>query len=338
MLKWVAQGEELPMSRYAGYFLAVLVFVLVVQFAVLAPQNVNELRHEETTGPAQAVQTPADVEHDVRGAHAIETREGKRDWEMWSESAMTYKSRSQWVLNEVRIKLFGENGVDFTVTGKEGEIERETKNFKVSGHVVTRSSNGYQFMTETVEYNSQTRFLQSPGEVEMMGPRDPNGSRLNLKGEGLSADLSSSLIEIKRAVRAQRRFPPDRFLVIRSDGAQFSGQKRLARFIGNVVMDMDDMRITGPEAEFEYDPKKELVKSISVKGGVKASDTQKWATAQNLKVQFEDDKYIFRGNPRVVQDTDELRGEEIVFLDGGKRVQVQRARAKVDEKTMEKVR
>jgi len=38
----------------------------------------------------------------------------------------------------------------------------------------------------------------------------------------------------------------------------------------------------------------------------------------------------------VVQNNDELRGEEIVFLDGGKRVQVQRARAKVDEKRLEK--
>src|SRR5262245_40983573 len=119
MLKWVAQGEERPMSRYAGYFLAVLVFVLVVQFAVLAPQNVNESRHEDAGGPAPEVQTPADVEHDMRGAHVVETREGKRDWELWSESALAFKSRNLWRLKEVRIKLFAENGVEFTVTGRE---------------------------------------------------------------------------------------------------------------------------------------------------------------------------------------------------------------------------
>jgi LPS export ABC transporter protein LptC/lipopolysaccharide transport protein LptA len=329
------KGDGPPMSRYAGYFLAVLVFVLVVQMVVFAPQNVNESRQDEN--PTPAAQNPADVEQAMRGVHLVETSEGTREWELWAEEAVAFKSRNLWQLKEVRVILFAENGVEFTVTGKEGEIEIETKNLRISGNVVTKSSNGYQFMTETVSYSSQERFLISPGAVEMIGPKDPKGSRLNLKGEGLRADLKSALISIDRSVRAQRNFPPDRTVVIRSDGAQVSGRQRLARFLGNVVMDMDDMRITGPEAEFEYDPKKELVKSISVKGGVKVSDTEKWATAQNLKVQFEDDKYIFRGNPRVVQDNDELRGEEIIFLDGGKKVLVQRARATVDEKSLEKV-
>jgi lipopolysaccharide export system protein LptA len=106
--------------------------------------------------------------------------------------------------------------------------------------------------------------------------------------------------------------------------------------LDDVVLDMDSMRITGPEAKFEYDPKSDAVKSVYVSGGARVSDTDKWATAQNLSVDFQSNKFVFRGNPRVVQNNDELRGEEIVFLDGGKRVQVQRARANVDEKRMEK--
>lgn len=322
------------MSRYAGYFLAVLVFILVVLVAIFAPQNVNQDRQKEAIAPAG--ENPADVEQLMRGVHSVGTTEDRRDWELWADEAIAFNSRNLWKLKTVKVILFAANGVEFTVTGAEGEIETDTKNLRVSGKVLTRSSNGYQFMTETVSYNAKDRSLASPGEVEMIGPKDPKGSRLTLKGEGLNADLNSSLISISKSVRAARGLPPDRQVVIRSDGAQVSGKERLARFLGNVVMDMDDMRITGPEAEFEYDSGKELVKSISVKGGVKVSDTEKWATAQNLKVQFEDDKYIFRGNPRVVQDTDELRGEEIVFLDGGRKVLVQRARAKVDEKSLEK--
>jgi lipopolysaccharide export system protein LptA len=55
-----------------------------------------------------------------------------------------------------------------------------------------------------------------------------------------------------------------------------------------------------------------------------------------VKVDFESNRFVFRGNPRVVQNNDELRGDEIVFLDGGKRVQVKSARAKVDQKRLEK--
>ncbi len=323
------------MSRYVGCFLAVLVLVLVVQVAVIAPQNVNQTHQDEPV--TVAGEDPADVAQLMKGVHSVGTTESRRDWELWADEAIAFNSRSLWKLKRVKVVLFAENGVEFTVTGAEGEIETDTKNLRVSGQVLTKSSNGYQFMTETVSYDAKNRTLVSPGLVEMIGPKDVQGSRLSLKGDGLNADLNSSLISIARSVRAQRTIPPNRTLVIKSDGAQVSGQQRMAKFVGNVVMDMDDMRITGPEAEFEYDPKRELVKSIYVKGGVKVSDTEKWATAQNLKVQFEDDKYIFKGNPRVVQDTDELRGEEIVFLDGGRKVLVQRARAKVDERTLEKV-
>jgi LPS export ABC transporter protein LptC/lipopolysaccharide transport protein LptA len=323
------------MSRYAGYFLGVLVLVLVLQVVVFAPQSVNVRRKNQNVQEPAA--PSADIEQAMRGVHLVETSEGAREWELWADEAVAFKSRNVWELKQVKVVLFAENGVEFTVTGARGEIETQSKNLQISGDVVTRSSNGYLFKTETVSYRSEGRHLMSPGQVEMIGPKDLNGNRINLKGEGLEADLTNSMMHIQRSVRAERHLPPDRTLVIRSDGAQFSGKERLAKFLGNVVMDMDDMRITGPEAEFEYDANKELVKSIAVKGGVKVSDTEKWATAQNLKVHFDQDKYIFRGNPRVVQDNDELRGEEIVFLEGGRKVLVQRARARVDERSLEKV-
>ncbi|MGE0762518.1 MAG: LPS export ABC transporter periplasmic protein LptC [Bdellovibrionales bacterium] len=322
------------MSRYASSILGVLVFVLVMQVVVLAPQNVNERRKSLGSLPNAP---SADIEQAMRGVHLVETSEGAREWELWADEAVAFKNRNVWELKQVKVVLFAENGVEFTVTGDRGEIETQTKNLQIAGSVVTKSSNGYLFKTETVNYSSEQRRLLSPGAVEMTGPKDLKGHRLALKGEGLDADLKSSLINIKSGVRAERQLPPDRTVVIRSDGARFSGKERLAKFLGNVIMDMDDMRITGPEAEFEYDANKEIVKSIAVKGGVKVSDSEKWATSQNLKVHFEEDKYIFRGNPRVVQDSDELRGEEIVFLDGGRKVLVQRARARVDERSLEKV-
>ena len=50
------------------------------------------------------------------------------------------------------------------------------------------------------------------------------------------------------------------------------------------------MRITGPEAQFEYDSKKDEISGLNVAGGVKVSDTDKWATSDNLKIDFDADK------------------------------------------------
>jgi lipopolysaccharide export system protein LptA len=124
--------------------------------------------------------------------------------------------------------------------------------------------------------------------------------------------------------------------LIKSHRSVFSGKDKAARFYDDVVLDLDSMRITGPEARFDYDNKTDTIKSVYVSGGARVSDADKWATSQNLSVDFVTNKFIFRGNPRVVQNNDELRGEEIIFLNGGKQVQVQQARAKVDERRLEK--
>ncbi len=324
------------MSKRAGLFASFLVLVLVVQIVVLAPRNLNDQRGIGSLSAAETSQP--DVDQAMRGVHLVETRDGEREWELWADEALAFKSRNIWELKQVKVVLFSEKGTEFTVTGDAGEIETGSKNLKVSGHVVTRSSNGYVMKTDLAAYDSESRSLASPGRVEMTGPKDEKGNRINLVGEGLRADLVSSLIEINHSVRSERRLPPDRLIVIRSDGARFSARKKMAQFLGNVVMDMDQMRITGPEAEFEYASDQELVKSIAVKGGVKVSDAEKFATAENLNVQFEQDKYVFKGHPRVVQDNDEMRGDEIVFLEGGKKVLVQKVRAKVDEKSLEKAR
>jgi lipopolysaccharide export system protein LptA len=215
-------------------------------------------------------------------------------------------------------------------------VETKAKNLKVEGDVVITSSNGYTFKTPAMNYDSAKRRIVTDQPVEMIGPKDANNNALKLTGVGMQASLVNSTMEVLRDVKAQKALEGDRKAVIRSHRSFFSGKDRTAKFLGDVILDMDNMRITGPEAQFLYDSKKDIVKNVIFTGGAKVSDADKWATAQNLNVDFEANRFVFRGNPRVVQNNDELRGEEIVFLDGGKRVQVSRARAKVDEKRLEK--
>jgi hypothetical protein len=85
-----------------------------------------------------------------------------------------------------------------------------------------------------------------------------------------------------------------------------------------------------------YRPDGQTVESVTVEGGVKVTDVDKWATSQKVSVHFDNDKFVFNGMPRVVQSGDELIGDEIVFLKGGREVQVSRARAKIESSTTQK--
>jgi LPS export ABC transporter protein LptC len=316
------------MRRAGQYVLGLLFVLLVVQVVILAPKTVDEPAPAASNGP---ITGPSQIDQAMHGVHLLEGREKEREWELWSDEALSFRALDRWKLKDVKVIFFGKNGVHFTVTGKTGVVETKTKNMKVEGNVVTRSSNGYVFKSETVEYLSHKRLLFSPTPVAMTGPADKQGQGLVLNGQRMELDVGTSLMTITGNVQAEKDFAQGKRLNIRSRSAQFSGKSKLARFYGNVIMDIDTMRITGPEAEFAYDASQEMVTSVLVKNGVRVSDLDKWATSDNLEVNFLNDSYVFQGKPRVVQNNDELVGEKIVFLDGGKRVQVEGARARMDQ-------
>lgn len=323
--------------KYGKALLGLLLFVLIVQILILSPKSVEEAPSSVHMTAVDSQLKMDDVDQLMQGVHLIESRGTEKEWELWADEARSLKDKNIWALTTVKAVFFGEDGVFFTVTGETGEVEIGSKNMEVMGNVVTRSSNGYVFRTEKVIYNSEKRFLHSPTPVDMRGPRDAHGEYLTLVGDKMDADLNLSLMEVTGSVRADKTFSGPRKVIIRSERSQFSGKSRVARFEGNVVIDVDTMRLTGPVAEFDYDSSSDVVKSLMVHGGARVSDVDKWATSQNVEVLFEDNKYIFRGNPRVVQEGDDLRGEEIVFYNGGERVVVEGARSRVDERRMERL-
>lgn len=326
--------------RLGKFLLSLLFLVFVAEIIIISPKDVDD-QAEVGAGAgdqeAQAVDNQRSaVEQLMRGAHLVETRDGEKEWELWAESATAYKQKPLWSLVKVKTRIYGDDGVYFVVTGEEGAIDVKTKDMTIKGEVKIRSSNGYVFKTDEMTYHSQNRFLMAPLAVTMWGPRDDQGHSLFLKGRSMEADMSSSQMRVNKEVKGEKVFPKAKVLLIRSQQAIFSGKSNSARFVGDVVMDYETMRITGPEAIFEYAQKTDLVKSVQVVGGVRVSDRDKWATSQNMNVNFDLDRYVFRGSPRVVQNNDELLGEEIVFLDGGRKVEVFKAKAKVDDLRLER--
>lgn len=320
--------------------LGLALFGVVVQVILVAPHAVRDHEAEKPSPSAAQPGAPAadgganDVDQSLQGMHMIETQEGGKEWELWSDKAERIKEKDLLKLTKVKTIFFAKSGVTFTVTGEKGFVEVKTKNLRMEGNVVTQSSNGYTFVTDYVNYTSKDKSLKTDSPVEMTGPTDKDGPGMKLTGKGMESQMQDGTMEILNNVHANKTFN-DRKVDIRSHHAQFNAHDRSAKFLGDAVLDMATMRITGPEAKFDYDAKTDQIRTLSVVNA-KVSDTDKWATADNLKVDFSQNKFVFLGHPRVVQNNDELKGEEIVFLDGGQRVQVHRARAKMDEKRMGK--
>jgi len=49
-----------------------------------------------------------------------------------------------------------------------------------------------------------------------------------------------------------------------------------------------------------------------------------------MKLNLRAQEIVLDGNPQVIQDQDELRGERITFLEGGKKVKVEKVKAQMN--------
>lgn len=355
------------MAKFKNIFYVVLLLFLFVEVLIIFPDRLEKSAakereqaraqrlargepEEDPADPSAAGQDATDskekkpdekkstsgvAEQRMKGMQVVESQGAKRDWELFSVAAESGQNgqgkNAGWNLHQVRALFYNNEKVDFTVTGDEGSVDPNTKDLKIRGHVVTKSANGYTFETPSILYNAGTRIIESPEQVVMRGPSDENGEGMFLKGAAMIVYVDSSRMLINSTVTAEKNMKEKKKLSIRSDKAEFSGKNREARFMGNVAMNYDKMKIEGPEARFVYQANKDVLSTILVQGGVKVSDVDKFAVSENLNLDVLANKFTFRGKPKIIQNNDELVGDEITFLDGGKRVKVDKVRARMDD-------
>lgn len=295
-------------------------------------EQARQRKQNLAEGKDEVEPTSTLAEQRMGGVHLVESQQGLRDWELFAKSAEGSQTAGTWKLHQVRVLFYNKEKVEFTVTGDQGVIDAKSKDLSITGNVTTKSENGYSFQTPSVYYSSVKRIIQSPEEVTMKGPKDKTGEGLILKGRRMEVSVDDSKMVIKESVTARKPMKEGKSFDVVADGAEFSGKSREARFLGKVRMTYDNMRLEGPEASFLYDSGASILSSVAVKGGVKVSDADKFATAQTVNLDLLANKYVFKGSPKIIQNNDELSGEEIIFLDGGKKVKIERVRAKMENK------
>ncbi|MCB0393523.1 MAG: LPS export ABC transporter periplasmic protein LptC [Bdellovibrionales bacterium] len=320
------------MARLIGWLGGLLLLVVFLEVFFLNPKDVtnDSLKNPKASQSSDENEKkiPSQV---ISSVELMESNEDGKEWELKSEKASLYEEDSIWDLNKVNTKLFGKSDVEYNVRGDKGTVFIQKKNITIKGNVRIESSNGYEFSTASAEYLSEKRELLAQNEVVMKGPKSEGEKQINLTGVGLLANLETNVIYVLRDVHARKGIENGQFFTIQSGSAEFSGVEKVAKFFRDVVVDIGGTRITGPQAELVYDRQKSNLKSMSVVGGIRISDIDKWAAADRIDMYFEQNKYILRGAPRVIQNNDELAGDEIVFYNGGEEIEVKGAKAKFNK-------
>ena len=329
-------------------FLSVVVGLIFIQALLMAPQDISpsqlnaakkiaakekaEIDAAEKASKKEAAPGKRKaVEQKMVGVHLVENSNNAKGWELHADEA-TGSSEELWVLKKVKVEFYNDNQSSFVVSGDVGEINGQTKNMVIRGQVITQSSNGYQFQTNDMNYLAETKMLVSDNLVTMLGPDDKNGAGFKLNGQGFRIDLTKNKMFIESNVEASKAVDGKNFNVT-SNTAEFSNKNQEALFAGNVFMKFDKTTITAPQAFFKYSEKQKALESILLKDKVVLKDEGKSAVCQQLLMNLVTDVMTLSGQPKVQMGEDEIQGEEIVFLEGGKKVKMNKV--KIDSKKVQ---
>lgn len=312
------------------WLIASLIFILiVVELVFFAPRpGDRDLgTNWDEKNPVEN-QPEKDIEQVLSGIHLVESDGSKLLWELDADQARKKKGSEDWRLDDVKVHFFGKDSVTYLATGREGFVGDNQKKLEISGDVEITSSNGYILNTEVIYYRAETRKIDGPEPVKLKGlPEEKgDGGPLYMESDFFDADLGTNIINLRQNVKGRKRMSGGRQMKIRSRLAIFSGESKEALFKDDVVIHVDATTITGPRAKFIY--KNGVLHTLFIDGGVKIKETGRWGVAGEAEVFFQEDKFIFRDNPKVVQGDDQLVGDEIIVYDGGDRVQVRKAKTK----------
>lgn len=318
------------MSRFRNLIFLLLLAFLFVEVLLVFPREVRESTEAPPASQSNGKSQKGPVEQRAEGIHLVESQGNTQDWELFAKKAEGSQTQT-WTLRDVKALFYKEAVVSFTVTGKSGVVDTQSKDMQIKGTVETTSANGYRFWTEDVKYQAKSRHIVSPTRVKMIGPADKDGSGLKVEGTRLMADVASGRMQIFADVKAEKVLRSGRRLRLTAHSAEFSGKNQQATFRGKVVLSYGAATIEAPEAELFSGAAGDLLSSVRLVGGVKVSDQDKFATSESLNLDLVLNQFILNGQPKVYQGQDELSGERIIFLDDGKKVKVEGVRAQMKE-------
>ncbi len=259
----------------------------------------------------------------IKKFHIVDTKAQKKELDLWATQAHKPMGLPEWKMEEVKAQFYSENST-YVVTGKTGAVDEEKKTMVIEGNVKLAATNGYIFYTEKLRYNPDLRQIISEDKVSLEGPPEENAGRLYLEGVGLVVSMETNLMVMQSKVKGFKTMSDNRVMNISSDRGEFSGKKKSAAFRNNVVIKVDQMRVRGNYAMFQY--KDGSLDTLYMDGGIHLQDQDKSGSSGEAIVYFTEDKYVFRKKPFITQNENELIGDEITIFNKGQRVQVKNAK------------
>lgn len=119
-------------------------------------------------------------------------------WKVQAEQARLFEKESRAVLNRVQITLYGAQGKELTLSGDDGTLDTQTKNFQLSNRstpIVVETQSGYTIQTNHLAWTDARHEIQTADHVTI------NGHGLQVTGRGLLGKMDTEEFQVLEDVR-----------------------------------------------------------------------------------------------------------------------------------------
>ncbi|MEO8341903.1 MAG: LPS export ABC transporter periplasmic protein LptC [Nitrospirota bacterium] len=164
--------------------------------AVLACFLVYLLMTNSTMVPTTTAAAPGSMNTaDATISHFTftQTKGDTVQWQVQAQEARLFERDKRAMLQVVAVTLFGQQGKEMTVTGDEGTLNTETKNFVLTNRtepLVIHTGSGYVIYTNNLAWTDQTREIRTQDTVRIFG------HGLEVTGRGLVGHLDREEFEV----------------------------------------------------------------------------------------------------------------------------------------------
>jgi len=176
-------------QRWVRRGLLALSMVLTCFLAYLLVTNSTAVPPPMTTAPGSMDTADATISQFT----FTQTKGDAVQWQVQAQEARLFERDKRAMLRIVAVTLFGQQGKELTVTGDEGTLDTETKNFVLANRLeplVVHTESGYVIYTNHLAWTDQTREIRTQDPVRIIG------HGLEVTGRGLLGHLDTEEFEV----------------------------------------------------------------------------------------------------------------------------------------------
>jgi LPS export ABC transporter protein LptC len=174
--------------------LSMLIILLIVGFAFKDKERAIVIKSDAIKEP------PSQANLELKDVYYSNTNEDNvKEWELHAKSAQYFKDGKKVVLQDVEVTLYRSDGKIYQLTGKQGELDTDTKNIHMHGNIKGVISENINFATDSLFYDHNRRTVSTPDKVII------HRNNLSIEGLGMNLDLEKEKLSLLDNVKALGR-------------------------------------------------------------------------------------------------------------------------------------